>query len=299
MAASTAIAAGGTTLLTAAATDSDGTIAKVEFYDGTTLLSTDTTAPYSYVFSSAVVGGHALTAIAYDNASATTTSNGVNVVVGGGGGGNISPTITLTSAATSIASGGTAALTAAAADPDGTVSRVDFYDGPTLLSSDTTAPYTYNFTSTVAGAHPLRAIVYDNLSAATTSNIVNVTVRGGGGGNQSPTVSLSASSTAITAGGTTTPDGHGVRPRRHDLEGRVLRRHDAGEQRHDGPVRVQLQLDGRRHPRPHGARLRQPQRDHDLQRRQRRGVTRSPARTCRGSRWRRRTRWCRRTARSR
>ena len=35
----------------------------------------------------------------------------------------------LTSVATSIASGGTAALTAAAADPDGMVSRVDFYDG--------------------------------------------------------------------------------------------------------------------------------------------------------------------------
>ena len=34
--------------LSATASDSDGTISKVEFYNGTTLLGTDTTSPYSY-----------------------------------------------------------------------------------------------------------------------------------------------------------------------------------------------------------------------------------------------------------
>ena len=42
--------------LTASASDTDGTVSKVEFYSGTTLLGTDTTAPYSYTWSSVPPG---------------------------------------------------------------------------------------------------------------------------------------------------------------------------------------------------------------------------------------------------
>ena len=64
--------------LTASAADSDGTIAKVEFYSGTTLLGSDTTAPYNFTWSSVAAGTYSLTAVAYDNAGARVTSAAVS-----------------------------------------------------------------------------------------------------------------------------------------------------------------------------------------------------------------------------
>lgn len=63
------------------AADVDGTVANVEFYNGTTLLGSDNTAPYSFIWSSVPVGSYSLTAKAYDNAGASTTSSAVTVSV--------------------------------------------------------------------------------------------------------------------------------------------------------------------------------------------------------------------------
>ncbi len=67
--------------INANASDSDGTINRVEFYQGTTLLGTDTVAPYSFTWSNVAAGSYALSARAIDNASATTTSATVNITV--------------------------------------------------------------------------------------------------------------------------------------------------------------------------------------------------------------------------
>jgi hypothetical protein len=67
--------------IAATAADSDGTIASVKFYDGTTLLNTDTSSPYSFAWSGAALGSHVLTAVALDNGGLTTTSAVINVTV--------------------------------------------------------------------------------------------------------------------------------------------------------------------------------------------------------------------------
>src|SRR3954468_12579683 len=66
--------------VTAAASD-DGTIANVRFFAGTTLLGTVTTAPYQVTWSNVAAGTYSLTAVATDNAGATTTSTAVSVTV--------------------------------------------------------------------------------------------------------------------------------------------------------------------------------------------------------------------------
>jgi hypothetical protein len=66
--------------LTAAATD-DGSIARVQFYRGSTLLATVTTAPYRFVWSKVARGSYTLTAKATDNEGAVTTSAAVTVTV--------------------------------------------------------------------------------------------------------------------------------------------------------------------------------------------------------------------------
>ncbi len=54
-------------ILSATATDGDGTIANLKFYDGTTLLNTDNTSPYTYTWSDATLGEHQIRVVATDN----------------------------------------------------------------------------------------------------------------------------------------------------------------------------------------------------------------------------------------
>ncbi len=65
--------------IVAAASDLDGTVAKVEFFDGTTKLGEDATAPFEYMWAGATVGNHVLSAIATDDGGATGTSTDVSI----------------------------------------------------------------------------------------------------------------------------------------------------------------------------------------------------------------------------
>ncbi len=53
-------------------------------------------------------------------------------------------------------------LTATAIVPNGTVSNIKFYNGTILLSTSTTAPYTYTITNAVVGKYNFRAVLTDS-----------------------------------------------------------------------------------------------------------------------------------------
>jgi regulation of enolase protein 1 (concanavalin A-like superfamily) len=72
-----------TIALAATASDSGGTIQQVQFFNGTTLLGTDTTSPYGVTVSNVAEGSYTLRAVALDNAGATASSS-VSVTVGPG-----------------------------------------------------------------------------------------------------------------------------------------------------------------------------------------------------------------------
>ncbi len=80
-------AAGQVLALQASASDSDGSVAAVDFFDGTSLLAHVTAAPWRYDWTSAAVGTHVLTATAYDNLGASSTSASVTVQVNAGSAG--------------------------------------------------------------------------------------------------------------------------------------------------------------------------------------------------------------------
>ena len=68
--------------ITANASDADGSITKVAFYQGTTKLGVDSTSPYACTWTGAAQGGpYAITARAFDNAGDSTVSTAVNVTV--------------------------------------------------------------------------------------------------------------------------------------------------------------------------------------------------------------------------
>jgi len=67
--------------INATATDSDGTISKVEFFVANTKIGQDTTAPYSLVWKNAPAGSHSLSVAATDNLGATTRSSAISITV--------------------------------------------------------------------------------------------------------------------------------------------------------------------------------------------------------------------------
>ncbi|WP_035563461.1 Ig-like domain-containing protein, partial [Hymenobacter sp. IS2118] len=88
---------------------------------------------------------------------------------------NTPPTVSLSAPATGTV--GTAlALTATAADANGTVSKVEFFSGTTKLGEDLTAPYSLSFTPAAAGTLSLTARATDNAGATTTSTAKSLTV---------------------------------------------------------------------------------------------------------------------------
>ena len=70
-------------LLSAQASDVDGSVAQVAFYAGSTLIGTVTSAPYVMTWSNVSAGSYTVTATAVDNRGAATTSAAVQAVVGG------------------------------------------------------------------------------------------------------------------------------------------------------------------------------------------------------------------------
>ncbi len=164
--------------ITANAADANGAVASVSFYNGTTLLGTDATAPYSYSWTTVAAGTYSITARATDNAGAITTSAAVSIMVTAIP--NTAPTVSLTAPTTnaSFTAPATISITANAADANGTVASVAFYNGTTLLGTDATAPYSYSWTTVAAGTYSITARATDNAGAITTSAAVPVTVTG-------------------------------------------------------------------------------------------------------------------------
>jgi subtilisin family serine protease len=162
----------GTVTVSASAADNIG-VARVDFKVDGALLASDGLAPYSASWSTlGLAGSHVLSAQAFDAAGNSTTSSSLVVNVD-----NVAPSASLTAPSAGAVLLGSVTLEAAAAD-DTTLSRVEFYAGAALLGSDTSAPYTLAWNTTLLsnGSYTLQARAVDLAGNATTSAPVTVTV---------------------------------------------------------------------------------------------------------------------------
>ncbi len=160
--------------LVAEATDSDGTIKKVQFFSGTTLLATQNYFPYNYTWHNVPAGEYAFTAQATDDKGMVTTSAIVNVSVLP----TKPPVVSITSPANNASYVAPAAirLIAEVTDPDGTIKKVQFYNGTTLFATQNYFPYSLTWYPIPAGNYAITAKAIDDKGGVTTSDIVNVTV---------------------------------------------------------------------------------------------------------------------------
>ncbi|MGB9178630.1 MAG: Ig-like domain-containing protein [Pyrinomonadaceae bacterium] len=161
--------------VTANANDSDGSISKVDFYQGTTLIGTSTVSPFSMTWNGVAAGNYTLTAKATDSGGATTTSSPVSITV------NTPPTVILAMPDDGplFTAPANLALNAYANDFDGTVSKVDFYQDANLIGTingplASGTPYTFQWNNVSAGTYTLTAKATDNLGATTTSGAVKI-----------------------------------------------------------------------------------------------------------------------------
>src|SRR5262249_49441045 len=151
--------------VTATANDTDGSVAKVDFFDGASFIGTSTAAPYSVTIANPTLGAHSFTAKATDNQGAVLTSAAVSVFV------NAAPSVALTSPDRTTVYGapGNFTIIATASDTDGTVAKVDFYQGATLIGTSTSAPYAFAWTNVTAGSYTLTAVATDDRGGTATS----------------------------------------------------------------------------------------------------------------------------------
>jgi hypothetical protein len=66
-------------------------------------------------------------------------------------------------------------IAANAADTDGSITKVEFFQGSTKLGEDNTSPFTFNWSGIAVGTYTLSAVVTDNDGGSTTSAGVSVT----------------------------------------------------------------------------------------------------------------------------
>lgn len=189
--------------ISANAADADGSIARVEFYNGSTLIASDNTSPYSISWSNVAAGSYTLTARAFDNAGASTTSAAVSITVRTATT-NQPPTVSITSPSNGASFTAPASITisANAADADGSIARVEFYHGSTLIASDNTSPYSISWSSVAAGSYTLTARAFDNAGASTTSAAVSITVTSSNNNTGSCTAPAWNAITAYNGGAT-------------------------------------------------------------------------------------------------
>jgi hypothetical protein len=161
--------------VTASATDIDGSVALVEFYNGSTKLGSKSSAPFTLTLNNLTAGNYSLTVTATDNLNAKTTSSSISIsVVDAAHKPNQHPIVKILNPSKGIKFDKLSPVTidAIASDPDGSVSKIEFYNGSVKLVELTSTPYTYTWKDVAAGKYSITAVATDNLNDTTISSPV-------------------------------------------------------------------------------------------------------------------------------
>ena len=162
-----------------AASDTDGSIIKVEFFQGNIKIGEKVTAPFSYTWKEVPAGTYSLTAVATDNGSLKTVSEAVSVtVIKSTTVVNQSPVISISAPTkgSEFTSPATITIDINASDPDGSITKVELYNGAVKLEERSSAPYTFTLKELPAGTYNLKAVATDNLKASSESTILQFKV---------------------------------------------------------------------------------------------------------------------------
>lgn len=160
MPASNTVYAAGDTILINATAFGPRKVTKVAFFQGSTKLSEDTTAPYSFAWNNAAPGSYTLTTKATIAGGQSAVSAPVNITLNA---------ISLTAPAdySAFAAGVAIPFTANVAVINSPVQLVEFYADSIKIGTSATAPYGFNWAHPTAGTHSLLAkVIYQDGTVA-------------------------------------------------------------------------------------------------------------------------------------
>ena len=158
--------------LTASADDTDGTVSKVELRVDGTLVGATTNTPYTAAWTNVSAGWHLLTATAFDDQDASTTTAPVPITVYDA---DSTPLVELTVPTNNAVFDGPTnlALNARAAAVT-RVTNVQFLANGTVVGSDTDSPYSIVWNNATFGTDLLTAVVFDDQGRRATSAVVSI-----------------------------------------------------------------------------------------------------------------------------
>ncbi|MBN1182830.1 MAG: DUF4990 domain-containing protein [Bacteroidales bacterium] len=170
---STSFIAPATITIEAVASDPDGTISLVEYFNGTVKLGERTFAPFSFTWKEVPEGTYTITAAATDNKNLRSASPAVTVIVEKSSNSiNQLPTVNIISPGNhkKYKKNDKIVIIANASDPDGSISKVEFKNRDITLAEVTTAPYIYTWEASDTGTYVITAFATDNLGATSSSS---------------------------------------------------------------------------------------------------------------------------------
>ncbi|WP_296700207.1 Ig-like domain-containing protein [Algoriphagus sp.] len=179
-------------LIQAYVADPENQIARVEFFNGNTLIGTVTRAPFEINWTNAPVGNHSLKTRVTDQGGLLAESGVVNITVNSSAPANQPPVTSIVTPTQnqSFDAGKTILIQAYVADPENQIARVEFFRGNTLIGTVTRAPFEINWTNAPVGNHSLKTRVTDQGGLSTESGVVNINVKSSTPANQAPFTSI-------------------------------------------------------------------------------------------------------------
>ena len=167
--------AGTNILVEATASDSDGSVAQVNFSVNGNPAGSAFNAPYRLSLNNVAAGNYTIQAVAVDDKNASSTPSVIHIMVIQG---NLPPSVTITNPTdnASFPPGTNILVEAAASDPDGSVKQVEFFVNDLSAGIRTVPPYSFVLTNLALGNYALRAVAVDNQDASSTSPTLTIHV---------------------------------------------------------------------------------------------------------------------------
>ncbi|WP_188316110.1 Ig-like domain-containing protein [Chitinophaga agrisoli] len=158
------------------ASDANGSISKVDFFNGSVYLGSKTSAPFNFTWNTSTQTVATLIAKATDNQGKTTASQPVTALVAGPN--NTPPQVSISAptASTPYRKPANVVINTNITD-NGLIYKVEFYNGSTLLGTLNKPPYNFTWANVDQGSYTLTVKATDNGKLSTTSAPVTITVQ--------------------------------------------------------------------------------------------------------------------------
>ena len=164
-----------TIVISVNATDPDGRVSKIEFFNRGIKLGERNSVPYSYTWTNVPEGSFLFTAIATDNLNSKSVSLPVSVTVSNlPSSANRPPSLSIFKPAfgNKFVAPATVNISVDAQDADGSISKVEYFQGTTKIGENLTSPYSFSLQNAIPGTYQITVVATDNLNATNSALVV-------------------------------------------------------------------------------------------------------------------------------